>query len=160
MKKLLATVTLFVGLTASVPPAMAKAPFHHSSGPRFGHFRHGGHHHSGLGWFLPGLIIGGAIGWAFSPHYRYYEPDFPPAYEPPPTYYYPPPPPAYYPPAVGTISPYGPPSLSSNNRIEPAPYSNYSQPSPFQRHWIPGHCASYSPRPGVTVEECYQGRWE
>ncbi len=41
----------------------------------------------GYGWFFPGLVIGGAVGWALAPRYYY-----PPAYYPPlPPYYYSPP---------------------------------------------------------------------
>ncbi len=42
------------------------------------------HGHRG---FLPGVIIGGALGWSLWPYY--YPPDY--YYYPPPTYYYPPP---------------------------------------------------------------------
>jgi len=62
----------------------------------------------GGGGLLPGLIIGGVLGWGLSPRY-YYPPTYyyppPNYYYPPPAYYYPPPPPNYPPPADVTSPP-------------------------------------------------------
>ena len=87
MKKLMVLLIIFSMFALWVPSKQAEA-------------------HSGFGWFLPGLIIGGAIGWGLGPRYYYPPPHYyypPPAYYPPPTYYYPPPtilPTYYYPPPV------------------------------------------------------------
>jgi len=57
----------------------------------------------GFGWVLPGLIVGGAIGWSLAPRYYY-----PPAYYyPPPAYYYPAPPSYTYPPPAYSAPPAG-----------------------------------------------------
>ncbi len=76
MKKFIVLLTICSMLTFFIPAKQAEA-------------------HSGFGWFLPGLIIGGALSWGLSPHY-YYPPRY---YYPPPAYYYPPP--AYDYPASG-----------------------------------------------------------
>jgi hypothetical protein len=65
--------------------------------------------HGGYGWFLPGLIIGGAIAWSLAPRY-YYPPQYyynpPPAYySPPPLNYYPPPPVYNAPPPEANTNP-------------------------------------------------------
>ena len=58
--------------------------------------------HPGFRGFLPGLFVGGFLGWSLAP--RYY--DYPsPNYYPPPTYYYPPPDYSYPPPGEGTQPP-------------------------------------------------------
>ena len=75
MKKLICLLGVLLMLTLLVPAQQADAFRDHggSGGPRW----HGGH-----GWFLPGLIIGGAIlGLSMAPYY--YAPP-PPAYNPPP----------------------------------------------------------------------------
>ena len=81
MKKLISLLSILLVLALFVPPKQAEA--------------------RGGGWLLPGLIIGGAIGWSLAPRYYY-----PPAYYyPPPAYYYPPPvPPNYYYPPQGEVS--------------------------------------------------------
>jgi hypothetical protein len=81
MKKLIVLLSIFLMLTMLIPVKQAQA--------------HGG------GWFLPGLIIGGVLGWGLAaPHYYYY----PRYYYPPPAYYYPPPA-YYYPPPAPTPAP-------------------------------------------------------
>ena len=86
MKKLIGLLSILLILTMLVPVKPAEA--------------------RGGGGFLPGLIIGGVLGWGLAPRY-YYPPaySYPPRvyYYPPPAYYYPPPPPpapaeSYYPP--------------------------------------------------------------
>jgi hypothetical protein len=62
----------------------------------------------GPGWFLPGLIVGGAIGLSLAAPRYYYPP--PAYYYPPPAYSYPPPaysypPPGYVPPPLASVSP-------------------------------------------------------
>ncbi len=89
MKKLISLLSILFVLALFVPPKQAEA------------FRGGG-------WLLPGLIVGGAIGWSLAPRY-YYPPAYyyPPSpyYYPPPTYYYPPAaPPAYHNPPQGEVS--------------------------------------------------------
>jgi len=65
----------------------------HGSGSHGGFRGFGGHgRFRGHGGFLPGLIIGGALGWDLWPYY--YPPEY--YYPPPPDYYLPPP--YYYPP--------------------------------------------------------------
>ena len=93
MRKLMCLLALLLGLTLLLPPE-----------PALAYRGHGGFY--GYGGFLPGLIIGGALGWGLGPRY-YYPPRVyypPPAYYPPPPnyYYYPPPPPPeyYYPPSA------------------------------------------------------------
>ena len=84
MKKIIVFLIIFSMFALLVPPKQAEA-------------------HGGFGWFLPGLIIGGAIGWGLGPRYYYPPPHYyypPPAYYPPPTYYYPPP--VYNPPPPET----------------------------------------------------------
>jgi hypothetical protein len=77
MKKLICLVSILLMLSLLLPVKQAGA------------------HGYGYGWLLPGLIIGGAIGWSLAPRYYY-----PPAYYyPPPSYYYPPPANSYPPPA-------------------------------------------------------------
>ena len=72
MKKLIGLLGILLMLTLLVPAQRADA------------FRG----HGGYGWFLPGLIIGGALlGWGLAPRY-----------------YYSPPPPVYYPPSSGEVS--------------------------------------------------------
>ncbi len=104
---------------------MASGGFHGSGGrggSRGGHggFRGSGGHggfrgfrgHGGLrghGGFLPGLIIGGVLGWGLGPYY--YPPDY--YYYPPPPDYYPPPEDSYYPPPAQS-SP-APPSASQGS---------------------------------------------
>ena len=94
MKKLISLLSILFVLTLFVPPKQADA------------FRGGG-------WLLPGLIIGGTLGWTLAPRY-YYPPAYyyPPSpyYYPPPAYYYPPPPPVdYHNPPPGEISRTQPP---------------------------------------------------
>lgn len=87
MKKLIGLLCILLILTMLVPVKPAEA--------------------RGGGGFLPGLIIGGVLGWGLAPHYYYPRHYYPPPayYYPPPAYYYPPPPPpsapseSYYPPA-------------------------------------------------------------
>jgi hypothetical protein len=62
MKKFIGLFIVCSMLTLFVPPKQAEA-------------------HGGFGWFIPGLIIGGAIGWGLTPRY----------YCPPRYYNYPPP---------------------------------------------------------------------
>jgi hypothetical protein len=86
MKKLICFLSILLVCALLVPPKQAEA-------------------WRGGGWFLPGLIVGGALAWGLAPRYYY-----PPAYYyPPPAYYYPPPappaaPPAYYNPPPGEVS--------------------------------------------------------
>ena len=87
MKKFICLISILFLLTLLIPLKQAEAA-HRSGGFHRGHggFRvHGG--------FLPGLIIGGALGWSLWPHYypRYYYYPPPPYYPSPPYYYYPPP---------------------------------------------------------------------
>jgi hypothetical protein len=82
MKKLIGLLIICSMLTLFVPAKHAEA-------------------HGGFGWFLPGLIIGGALGWGLTPHY-YYPPRY---YYPPPAYYYPPPANDYPPPAYNSPPP-------------------------------------------------------
>ncbi len=167
MKKSLAFLSLWVGLTLLVPSAYARVPFHHFPGHRGGF--HGGHHGYGWGWFLPGLVIGGGIGWSFFPYYWGNDPVYPPAYGPPSSYYYSPPTPDYsYAPPSADYSPvprpYMPPSRRSQpfsgSPAESTPGSDSKGASVRIPKWVPGYCTSYSPRPGVVVEECHEGRWE
>jgi len=66
MKKLICLLGILLMLSLLVPAHQAEA--------------------RGPGWFLPGLIIGGVLGWGLAPRYYY-----PPAYYyPPPAYHYPP----------------------------------------------------------------------
>ena len=100
MKKFIGLLTILLMLTLLLPVKQAEA--------------HGG------GGFLPGLIIGGVLGWGLAaPHYYYY----PRYYYPPPAYYYPPP--AYYYPPQAPPAPaesyYPPPA-------PPTPAESYSQP--------------------------------
>jgi hypothetical protein len=83
MKKIIALVILLLLCSLLVPPKPAMA-------------------HGGYGWFLPGLIIGGAIGLSMAPRY-YYPPSY--YYYPPRPYYYYPPPPYYYTPPVYNYPP-------------------------------------------------------
>ncbi len=83
MKKFIVLLIICSLLTLFVPAKQAEA-------------------HGGFGWFLPGLIIGGAIGWGLTP--RYYHPPRT-YYYPPPAYYYPPPAYDYPPPAYGSSPP-------------------------------------------------------
>jgi hypothetical protein len=82
--------------------------------------------------FLPGLIIGGIIGWGLSPYYyypRYYYYPPPAYYYPPPSYYYqapPPPTPPAAPPAV-TPPPPPPPAQESGGRMFIYPRLNQSE---------------------------------
>lgn len=84
MKKFICLVIVLLMLTLLVPPQKVEA-------------------WRGPGWFLPGLIVGGAIGWSLAPHYYYYPPPY--YYYPPPVYSYPAPPPPNPPPAYLTPSP-------------------------------------------------------
>jgi len=100
MKKLISLLSLLFLLTLFLPlnevQAAQRAGGFHASGGRGGF--HGGpvgfhvvRGHGGFrvhGGFLPGLIIGGALGWGVWPYYY------------PPYYYYPPPPEYYYPPSA------------------------------------------------------------
>lgn len=89
MKKVISLLVILLMLTMLWPPQKVQA-------------------HGGPGWFLPGLIIGGAIGLSMAyPRYYYPRPYYDPYY-PPPAYYYPPPaysypPPAYAPPPPATV---------------------------------------------------------
>ncbi len=161
MKKLTAFLAAtLLAWTFFVPSSQGRAPSRGIHGPRGGYHWSRGHHRPGFDWFLPGLIIGGVLGWTFSPYYRNYRPVYPPAYESPPAYYPPPPPPVYYPPAKEYDPPYDDYASSWNNPFESAPYIDREWYPPHSPVWVPGHCTYYSPRPGVWVEECYQGRWE
>src|SRR4030042_944550 len=91
MKKLIGLLGILLTLTLLVPTKQAEADHRH-------------------GWLLPGLIIGGALGWGLAP--RYYHPPPPPTPFPPPPGNYPPPP-VYYPPPTYYYPPptyYYPPS--------------------------------------------------
>lgn len=98
MKKFISILGVLFLLTLLVPSEQAGAARGFGGSHRGG--SHGGFRvHGG---FLPGLIIGGALGWGFRPYYYpdyYYPPRYyyPPGYYPPPPYYYPPPE-YYYPP--------------------------------------------------------------
>ncbi len=108
MKKLISLLSILFVLTLLVLPKQAEAD--HGSGGFHGSGGHGGFHGSaghggfrgfrgyrgfrGHGGFLPGLIIGGVLGWDLWPYY--YPPDY---------YYYPPPPDYYPPPAEGNQVP-------------------------------------------------------
>jgi hypothetical protein len=89
MKKLIGLLVICSMLTLLLPSKQAEA-------------------HGGVGWFLPGLIIGGAIGLGLAPRY-YYPPRY--YYYPPPAYYPPPPANYYYPPPVYN----SPPPEPNNN---------------------------------------------
>jgi hypothetical protein len=95
MKKLISLLSILFLLTLFVPFKQAEAArgsggFHGGPGGSHGARSHGGFRvHGG---FLPGLIIGGALGWSLWPYY------YPPGYYYPPPYYYYPPPEYYYPP--------------------------------------------------------------
>lgn len=103
MKKLISLLSILFLITLFVPSKQAEADrgpggFHGSGGHggSRGFGEHGGF--CGHGGFLPGLFIGGVLGWSLGPYY--YPPDYyyyPPP-PPPPSYYYPPPPTYYYPP--------------------------------------------------------------
>ncbi|MBI5583071.1 MAG: hypothetical protein HY892_04550 [Deltaproteobacteria bacterium] len=88
MKKIIAVLIILTLFSLFIPPQPAEA--------------------RGYGWFLPGLIIGGAIGWGlaapryYPPPYYYYPPR-PYYYYPPPAYYYPPPVYSYPPPEAKTL---------------------------------------------------------
>jgi hypothetical protein len=94
MKKFISILGILFLLALLLPSKQTEA----ARGP--GGFR-GGRIHGGFrvhGGFLPGLIIGGALGWGLRPYYYpgyYYPPSYyyppPPYYYPPPEYYYPPP---------------------------------------------------------------------
>jgi hypothetical protein len=168
MKKVTAFVCGFLlFLAILVPNSYGREYGHRHYGPRGG--LSWGHHGQGWGWFLPGLIIGGVLGWSFSPYYREPVPVYPPAYTPPPTYYYPPPRAytPYVPPPLDTYPPAGqvtPPSGRVQTFPGPPAESNQGPAltgsSPRWPRWVPGVCFSYSPRPGVVIEECHEGRWE
>ena len=68
MKKLIGLLCILLMLTMLMPVKQAEA--------------------RGGGGFLPGLIIGGVLGWGLTPQYYYPPPAY---YYPPPAYYYPPP---------------------------------------------------------------------
>jgi hypothetical protein len=95
MKKVISLVIILLMLTLLAPPQKVQA--------------------HGAGWFLPGLIVGGAIGLSLAyPRYYYPPPVYyypPPAYSyPPPAYNYPPPaysypPPAYVPSPLTSVPP-------------------------------------------------------
>jgi len=100
MKKLISLLSIVFLLTLFVSSKQVEADrgsggFHGSGGHGGysgrggyeGYSRHGGYR--GHGGFLPGLIIGGVLGWDLWPYY-YYPPDYY-YYPPPPNYYYPPP---------------------------------------------------------------------
>jgi hypothetical protein len=88
MKKIISLVIILLMLILLVPPQKVQA--------------------HGPGWYLPGLILGGAIGLSLAAPRYYYPP--PAYYYPPPAYYYPPPaynypPPGYPPPAPASVPP-------------------------------------------------------
>ncbi len=102
MKKLISLLSILFLITLFVPFKQAKADRgsggFRGDGGHEGGFRgeggrggsredggRGGFH--GHGGFLPGLIIGGVLGWGLAPNY--YPPDY--SYSPPPEDYYPPP---------------------------------------------------------------------
>ena len=58
MKKLISLLGLLLGLTLLLPPE-----------PALAYRGHGGFY--GYGGFLPGLIIGGVLGWGLGPRYYY-----------------------------------------------------------------------------------------
>ncbi|MBI4763977.1 MAG: hypothetical protein HY787_05155 [Deltaproteobacteria bacterium] len=113
MKKFISILGILFLLILLAPSKQAGA----DRGPRGFHRGHAGLRlHGG---FLPGLIIGGALGWGLRPYYyppgyhyspRYYYP--PGYYYPPPPYYYPPP--EYYYPPPAQSSPL-PPSASQRS---------------------------------------------
>lgn len=91
MKKLISLLGILFVLTLLMLPKQAEA--YRGSGGSRGRGGPGGY--SGHGGLLPGLIIGGVLGWGLGPRYYY-----------PPEYYYPPPPYYYYlPPAEGSQAP-------------------------------------------------------
>jgi hypothetical protein len=83
MKKIIVLLVICSMLLLLVPPRPAAAS-------------------GGYGWFLPGLIIGGMIGWGLTAPRYYYPPRY--YYYPPPAYYYPPPA-YYYPPPAYSYPP-------------------------------------------------------
>ncbi len=94
MKKIISLLSILFLLTLFMPLKQAEA--YRGSGGFRGSGGHGGFRgqggpggYRGHGGFLPGLIIGGALGWGLGPPYYY-----------PQEYYYPPPPEYYYPPPV------------------------------------------------------------
>ena len=98
MKKLISLLGILFVLTLLILPKQAEA--YRGYGGYGGRGGYGGYR--GHGGFLPGLIIGGVLGWGLGPRY-YYPPEY---YYPPPPYYYPPPPNYYYPPpAEGSQAP-------------------------------------------------------
>ena len=93
MKKFVSLLSIFILLTLFLTFNQAGA----ARGPGEFHGGFRGGVHGGFrvhGGFLPGLIIGGALGWGLWPYY--YPPYY--YYPGPPYYYYPPPPDYYYPP--------------------------------------------------------------
>jgi hypothetical protein len=92
MKKLIVLLIFCSMLTLFVPPRQAEA-------------------HGGYGWFLPGLMIGGALAWGLAAPRYYYPPSY--YHYPPPAYYYPPPAYSYPPPAYSA-----PPSPADNSSPE------------------------------------------
>ena len=126
MKKLACLLIILLMLTFLAPPQKAEA-------------------RGGVGWILPGLIIGGAIGWSLAPRYYY-----PPAYYyPPPAYYYPPP--TYV---------YPPPAYSSPPPAQASPPPAQVSPTPPQDPPLSGGQIFIYPRQGQNEKQLLADRNE
>lgn len=121
MKKSICIVSILLMVAVLVPTAPAEA--------------YRGHGH---GWFLPGLIIGGALAWSLTPRYYY----------PPPSYYYPPP--AYYYPPPAYSNP--PPTYAYPQPSPTSPAPSTPPPSGGSATWTGGQIFIY-PRQGQSLEK-------
>jgi hypothetical protein len=140
MKKFICLLGIFLMLTLLVPPQKAEA-------------RHG------VGWILPGLLIGGAIGLSLAPRYYY-----PPAYYyPPPVYYYPAPNYVYPPPAYSSPPPVyssPPPAYSAPPPTYSSPPSAQAGPAPQAEPQITGGQIFIYPRQGQNDKQLLTDRNE